>query len=33
MAHAAAIVGVELVDHFILGTPSRWVSLKERGIF
>jgi len=27
----AAVVGVELVDHLVLGTPGRWASLKEPG--
>jgi len=31
MAEAAAVIGVDLVDHLVLGTPGRWVSLKERG--
>jgi len=31
MAEAAAVVGVELVDHLVLGTSARWVSLRERG--
>jgi DNA repair protein RadC len=31
MAEAAAVIGVELVDHLILGTTTRWVSLRERG--
>jgi DNA repair protein RadC len=31
MADAAAIVGVELVDHLVLGATGRWVSLRERG--
>ena len=31
MAEAAAIVGVELVDHLVLGATGRWVSLRERG--
>jgi DNA repair protein RadC len=31
MAEAAAVVGVELVDHLVLGTTTRWVSLRERG--
>jgi DNA repair protein RadC len=33
MAEAAALVGVELLDHLVLGTTSRWVSLKERGLW
>jgi DNA repair protein RadC len=33
MAEAAAVVGVELLDHLVLGTPSRWVSLRERGVW
>jgi DNA repair protein RadC len=31
MAEAAAVIGVELVDHLILGTTTRWISLRERG--
>jgi DNA repair protein RadC len=31
MAEAGDIVGVELVDHLVLGSLGRWVSLKERG--
>jgi DNA repair protein RadC len=31
LAEAAAIVGVELVDHLILGATGRWTSLRERG--
>jgi DNA repair protein RadC len=31
MAEAATIVGVELVDHLVLGGTGRWVSLRERG--
>jgi DNA repair protein RadC len=31
MAEAAAVVGVEMVDHLVLGATGRWVSLRERG--
>ncbi|HLX07069.1 MAG TPA: DNA repair protein RadC [Thermoanaerobaculia bacterium] len=31
MAEASAVVGVELVDHLVLGATGRWVSLRERG--
>jgi DNA repair protein RadC len=31
MAEAATIVGVELVDHLVLGATGLWVSLRERG--
>jgi DNA repair protein RadC len=31
MAEAAAVVGVELVDHLVLGSPGRWASLKDQG--
>jgi DNA repair protein RadC len=31
MAEAGDAIGVELVDHMILGASGRWVSLKERG--
>lgn len=31
MAQAAAVVGVELLDHFVLGAAGRWVSLKNYG--
>ena len=31
MALAAALVGVDLVDHLVLGAIGRWVSLKAQG--
>ena len=31
MADAAALVGVELVDHLVLGAAGRWVSLQAHG--
>jgi DNA repair protein RadC len=31
MAAAAAVVGVELVDHLVLGAAGLWVSLQARG--
>jgi DNA repair protein RadC len=31
MAEASEVIGVELVDHLVLGSPGRWVSLRERG--
>jgi DNA repair protein RadC len=31
MAHAATLVGVELVDHLVLGGIGRWVSIKAQG--
>jgi DNA repair protein RadC len=31
MAEAGDAVGVRLIDHLILGSTARWVSLKERG--
>lgn len=31
LAEAGKTVGVELVDHLILGAVGRWVSLRERG--
>jgi len=31
MAQAAVIVGVELVDHLVLGATGRWVSLQAWG--
>jgi DNA repair protein RadC len=31
MAVAAALVGVDLVDHLVLGAIGRWVSLKAQG--
>jgi DNA repair protein RadC len=31
MACAAALVGVDLVDHLVLGAIGRWVSLKAYG--
>jgi DNA repair protein RadC len=30
MAEAAEIVGLRLVDHVVLGSQGRWVSLKEK---
>jgi DNA repair protein RadC len=30
MAEAAAVVGVELVDHLVLGATGRWVSMRQR---
>lgn len=33
MADAGTVVGVRLVDHLILGSCGRWVSLKRRGAF
>ncbi|MFL6202372.1 MAG: DNA repair protein RadC [Thermoanaerobaculia bacterium] len=31
MREAGELVGVRLLDHFILGSAGRWVSLKQRG--
>jgi DNA repair protein RadC len=31
MAYAATLVGVELVDHLVLGGIGRWVSIKAQG--
>ncbi|HEY6324247.1 MAG TPA: DNA repair protein RadC [Thermoanaerobaculia bacterium] len=31
MAYAAALVGVDLVDHLVLGAIGRWVSLRAQG--
>lgn len=31
LAKAGDVVGVRLVDHLILGGPSRWVSLRQQG--
>ena len=31
MAEAGDIVGIRLLDHLILGSASRWLSLRERG--
>lgn len=31
MAEAATVVGVDLVDHLVLGFGGRWMSLRERG--
>jgi DNA repair protein RadC len=31
MAEACEALGVRLVDHLILGSTRRWVSLRERG--
>ncbi len=33
IAYAASVVGVNLVDHLVLGSPGRYVSLKERGVW
>lgn len=33
MAEAGDAVGVRLVDHLILGSGERWVSLKQRGVW
>ncbi len=31
LSEAGESVGIRLVDHLILGTGDRWVSLKQRG--
>lgn len=31
LADAAQVVGLSMVDHLILGTTRRWISLRERG--
>ena len=31
MAAAAAVVGVDLLDHLVLGATGLWVSLKRQG--
>lgn len=31
MVEAGAAIGIELVDHLVVGSTGRWVSLKERG--
>ena len=31
MAEAGDVVGIRLIDHLVLGSPGRWVSLKQRG--
>jgi hypothetical protein len=31
MAYAAVLVGVDLVDHLVLGAIGRWVPLKAQG--
>ena len=33
MHEAGDIVGVRLVDHIVIGSPGRWVSLRQRGAF
>jgi DNA repair protein RadC len=33
MATAAELVGIELLDHLVIGGVGRWVSLSERGAF
>lgn len=32
MAEAGELMGVRLVDHLVVGSTGRWVSLKERGV-
>jgi len=32
LAAAGTLLGVEILDHVILGAAGRWVSLKERGV-
>ena len=31
IAEAGEVVGIRLVDHLILGSVARWVSLRQRG--
>ena len=31
MAHAGQVIGLQLVDHLVVGTGGAWVSLKDRG--
>jgi DNA repair protein RadC len=31
MAQAAALLGVDFVDHLVLGSPTRWASLRQLG--
>jgi DNA repair protein RadC len=31
MAEAGEVVGIRLLDHLILGSASRWISLRQRG--
>lgn len=31
LADAGNVVGLQLVDHIIVGTPERWISLRQRG--
>ena len=31
IAEAGEVVGIRLVDHLVLGTVGRWISLRERG--
>jgi DNA repair protein RadC len=31
ISYTAALVGVDLVDHLVLGAIGRWVSLKAQG--
>jgi DNA repair protein RadC len=31
MARASEVIGLHLVDHLVVGTGGRWVSLKDRG--
>ncbi|HVT60828.1 MAG TPA: DNA repair protein RadC [Thermoanaerobaculia bacterium] len=33
MADAAAVIGVDLIDHLVLGTAGRWVSLREKAVW
>jgi DNA repair protein RadC len=31
MAEAGEVIGIRLLDHLILGSASRWISLRQRG--
>ena len=33
LAEAGEVIGIRLVDHLIIGSGGRWVSLKQRGVF
>lgn len=33
LAVASEAVGVKLIDHLILGSTHRWISLRERGVW
>lgn len=32
LREVSKIIGIELIDHIIIGTPTKYISLKEKGI-